>query len=141
MANKEAKRPKQGASRAKDRPAKRIPVSGNRNIMTVQDKDPNFVYRWVNDVENRVQVFERGGWKLVEDSHQIGDRTAESSKGVSKAISKYVGMNRTSYLMRIEKEYYTEDQAAKAAKLTEQETAMLAGEKSSEGRYGHMSIK
>ena len=135
------KRPKEGASRAIDRPAKRIPVSGNRDIMTVSDKDPNFTYRWVNDVDDRLQVFKRAGWTLVEDKHKIGETVADSSQGTSSIVSKYVGANRTAYLMRIENEYYAEDQRAKAAEIAEREAAMLSSEKNAEGRYGQMSIE
>lgn len=43
-------------NRGENRPS-RVPVSGRRDVMTVADQDPNFVYRWVNDVGNRIDQF------------------------------------------------------------------------------------
>lgn len=136
-----ALRTKSGGSRKENKTGTRIPVSGNRNIMTVSDQDPAFSYRWVNDTDDRIKMFERGGWKLVDDDHAIGDTKADSSKGVGAVISKYVGANRTSYLMKIEKEYYTEDQAAKEALIAEKERAMLVQDRNAEGRYGSVTVK
>lgn len=129
-----------GSTRAKTRP-ERIPVSGHRNILTVHDQDPNFVYRWVNDVEDRIEVFKRGGWQLVDEKHKIGDRQVDSSSNVDQVITKNVGAGRTAYLLRIEKEFYQEDQAAKAARIAEKERAMLANERNAEGRYGSVTLK
>jgi hypothetical protein len=129
-----------GNSRTKDRP-ERIPVSGHRNIMTVHDQDPAFVYRWVNDVEDRIEIFKLGGWKLVEDKHQVGDRSVNSGTQLDKVVTKNVGAGRTSYLMKIEREFYEEDQAAKERAIAEKERSMLASERNAEGRYGSVTIK
>ena len=129
-----------GDSRTKNRPD-RVPVSGHRNIMTVHDQDPAFVYRWVNDIEDRIEIFKLGGWKLVEDKHQIGDRKADGASQLDRVVTKNVGAKRTAYLMRIEKEFYEEDQAAKERAIAEKEKAMLISEKSAEGRYGSVTVK
>lgn len=44
----------------------------------------------------------------------------------------------TSYLMKIKKEWYAEDQATKAAALAEQEAAMK--QEASSGMYGKLNI-
>ena len=100
--------------RAKNRP-KRIPVSGAaRNILTIDNQDENFVYRWVNDQDQRIRRFQQAGYEFVSDDVQVGDgpRAGEAStQGVN--VAKEVGLGTVSYLMRIPKEFYLEDQAAK----------------------------
>ena len=104
---------KESIAKAPSGRVKRIPVSG-RNVLTVQGKDPNYVYRIVNDDADRVSRFQDGGYELVqEDSVQVGDKrlSTPSAEGTVKQIS--VGGGRKGYVMRIRKEFYDEDQKAK----------------------------
>jgi hypothetical protein len=43
---------------------RRSPLDGARDILTVYDKDPNFVYRWVRNDEGRIQWFKERVMKL-----------------------------------------------------------------------------
>ena len=140
MAKEKAnQRPQVGESRAK-RP-ERIPVSGNRDILAVQNQDPAYIYRWVNDVDDRLYRFEQGGWEKLYGDIKVGQVSADSSKGASSIITKNVGAGRTAYLMRIRREWYEEDQSTKSKQIAEMEKAMLAKERNSEGRYGSVSVK
>jgi hypothetical protein len=45
---------------------KRIPLSGaDRNVLTVQRKEPGFMYRFVNNVDDRIQKFLDAGYEPV----------------------------------------------------------------------------
>jgi len=128
-------------SRAEGRPA-RVPVSSRQNITTVYDSDPNYVYRWVNDVEDRIERFKLGGWEIVDSkSVKVGQRSLDNSGEMSGTISRSVGAGRTAFLMRIKKEWFDEDQAEKARQIQESEDAMLRKEKNAEGRYGSLTMK
>ncbi len=121
---------------------RRIPVSGPRDILTVQDKDPNYVYRMVNDIDDRIERFKLGGYEIVTSEHEIGmpsvDRASRTGKFGS-AITKNVGGGVTAVLMRIPKEFWDEDQAAKAAEVDKAEAAMRElGKK--QGEYGDVKI-
>lgn len=129
---------KTSQTRATNRP-ERIPVSGNRDILTVKNQDPAFVYRWVNDIDDRIERFKLGGWEHVENM-EVGQRTADRTTEVKGIVSKHVGAGRTSYLMRIKREWYEEDQTAKENTLKDREEAMLQHDKNAEGRYGKVSI-
>ena len=135
------------ATRAKDRPSresKRIPVSGNRNVMTVMDRDPNFAYRWVNDnSDGRIDRFKLGGWELVEKKgHTVGDRDVNTSTGATSLVTKMVGKDVTAYLMRINMELYEEDQAAKMAAILESEEDMKRQLNSGkDGTYGSVKME
>lgn len=101
-------------------------------------KDPNFEYRFVNDTGSRISNFQQAGYEFVEDSELVvGDsRVSDPSDiGTSKRVTSNDGT--ISYLMRIKKEWYDEDQKAKAAKVAETEAAMK--QSATQGMYG--SIK
>lgn len=119
--------------RAKKRP-QRTPL-GARNRLTVSGKDPNFVYRWINDQEDRVERAKEAGYELVPKSgHAVGDPRAAEASPMGAFTSKAVGGGTTAYLMRIPKEYYEEDQAAKQSALAETERGMKP--KTAQGQYG-----
>lgn len=103
------------------------------------DKDPNFVYRFVNDTGSRVSNFQAAGYEFVEDKDLIvGDSRVfdPSDIGSGKRVTSNDGT--VSYLMRIKKEYYEEDQAAKAAMVDETEAAMKRD--ASQGMYGKLTV-
>lgn len=116
----------------------RTPI-GTRNILTVKGKDPNYVYRHVNDIDDRIQMFQEAGYELVQDeSVQVGDKrvNAASSLGSAKAVS--VGQGTKAYLMRIKREWYEEDQAKKLANVADIERATK--EKALDGTYGDLKL-
>lgn len=143
MANSRTTRPAEGQTRVqKEERPERIPVSGQRNLINVRGIDSKkYELRWVNDVDDRIRVFERGGWEKVTEDVDIGDRTADSSNSKQSFVTKYMGANVTAYLMKIKKEWYEEDQASKSKALKEAEDERLHREKNEEGRYGSVSIK
>ena len=103
------------------------------------DKDPNFVYRFVNDTGSRISNFQSAGYEFVEDSElKVGDSRVldPSDLGSAKRVTSNDGT--VSYLMRIKKEYYEEDQAAKAALNDETERAMKRD--AAQDRYGSLKI-
>lgn len=113
------------AKQAKNRPD-RIPVGDrSRDILTVRNKNPDKEYRWVNDVDGRVQRFVEGGWEPVtDDSVTIGERTVDTSKAPGSVKEKSVGGGKKGVLMAIDKDLYDEDQRNKVKRIEEMETAM-----------------
>lgn len=125
---------KETISKAPSGRVTRTPV-GTRNILTVKGKDPNYEYRIVNDIDDRVAQFQEAGYELVENgSVKVGDKrvNSASSEGSVKQLS--VGQGTKAYLMRIKKEWYTEDQQAKQSQVNEIERATQ--EKALSGTYG-----
>jgi hypothetical protein len=125
-------------SKAPSGRVKRTPVSG-RNRLTVQGKDPNYVYRIVNDEEDRIARFQEGGYELLQDEAvKVGDKRANqtSSEGSVKQLS--VGGGKKAFVMRIRKDWYEEDQKAKAAQVDAIEATTK--KKALDGRYGTLTI-
>lgn len=89
------------------------------------EKDPNYVYRFVNDTGSRIANFQAAGYEIVKDDElTVGDSRVfdPSDLGSGKKVTSNDGT--VSYLMRIKKEYYDEDQAVKQNYNNETERAM-----------------
>lgn len=116
----------------------RTPV-GTRNILTVKGKDPNYVYRIVNDVDDRIQQFLEAGYELVPDeSASVGDKRVNAATSTGSAKEVQVGRGQKAFLMRQKREWYEEDQARKLAHVAETERATK--EKALDGTYGELSF-
>lgn len=115
----------------------RTPVADSlRSRMGVKGKDPNYEYRWVNDTPGRIDSYKEAEWEVVTDDNiVVGERriNAPSQQGTPKTVA--AGQGITAVLMKIKKEYYDEDQAAKHAKV-HQLTQNKLDEAKNSGDYG-----
>lgn len=102
---------------------KRVPVSGARNILTVANKDPNYVYRWVLDIPGRMDIFKDAGYEVVIDKPEVGDPTVDRHSQLGSAVTLVRGVS-TLVLMRIPREWYNEDQQAKQEEIDALEETM-----------------
>lgn len=99
------------------------------------EKDPNFFYRFVNDTGSRIHNFKQAGYEIVtEDTLSVGDARVSDAGSVGNGKAVISNDGTVSYLMRIKKEWYEEDQLQKARHIDEQESAMKAD--ASKGMYG-----
>ena len=128
---------------AKETVVKRVqrkPLHQQGPLSISGEKDPNFHYRVVNDIGSRIHAFQQAGYELVTDDNLvIGDsRVSDAADlGSTKRILSKDGT--VSYLMRIKKEWFDEDQKAKNARLDELDTAMKQ-DVSKSADYGKVSI-
>lgn len=116
--------------------SKRIPVGGRRNILTVANKDPNLVYRWVLDSPGRLEDFKMGGYSVVSANPEVGDATVDRASKLGSAVTMVRG-SATLVLMSIPREWYDEDQKAKQDSIDALEETMRSD---SAGDYGAVSI-
>ena len=125
--------------RAEEIRPKRTPING-RNILTVQGKDPNYVYRIVNADGDRIAQFEEAGYELVEGKDvKVGDRRLDSASAEgSKAQVSVDREGKKAFVMRIRKEWYEEDQAVKAKHVDAIEQTMK--EDAQRGNYGKIDL-
>jgi hypothetical protein len=113
---------------------------GQRNILTVKNKDPNYEYRIVNDIGDRIAMFEEAGYELVDAADvQVGDKRVSKATPEGSKAQVAVGGGNKGYVMRIRKEWYDEDQKAKQAHLDEVENTMK--QEALNGTYGKLEIK
>ena len=105
----------------------------------VGDKDPNFIYRFVNDTGSRVANFQQAGYELVTDETlSVGDSRVSDASDIGSAKRVTSNDGTISYLMRVKKEWYDEDQAAKNAMIDETEQAMKKD--AAQGMYGSVKV-
>lgn len=103
---------------------KRTPVNG-RNVLTVEGKEPGYVYRIVNDVGQRIETFKEGGYELVQAKDvKVGDRRVNNASAEGSMAQVSVGSGQKAFVMRIPKEWYDEDQLAKNAQIDKLEQSM-----------------
>ena len=120
---------------------RRTSVNGKRNVLNVQGKDPKFEYRIINDVGDRIAMFEDNGWEVVTDTEiKIGERRIANPTSKGTVVSVSIGQGLTGVLMRIPKEYYEEDQKDKAASIAEMEKGIKERAKA-DSFYGKLDIK
>lgn len=130
---------KEKIAKAPERRVRRTPINGRRNVLTVAGKDPNFEYRFVNDTGDRVASYVEDGWETVDAKDvRIGDKRIGAPSEQGSIAEASVGLGDTAILMRIPKEYYEEDQAAKQAYVNRTEEAMR--ERALDGTYGELKI-
>jgi len=116
----------------------RVPV-GQRNILTVKGKDPNYVYRVVNDQDDRIAQLTDAGYELVDnESNDVGDKRVSQGTAVGSKKVFSVGGGVKAYLMKIKREWYDEDQEQKQAFVNRQEASIK--EKALDGNYGKLDI-
>lgn len=107
---------------AQERRVRRTPI-GKRNKFTIENRDPNYQYRVVNDVEGRVQDLLDQDYE-IDLTAKVGEKRVDeiSSLGSAKQIS--VGGGIKAIVMRKRKDWFEEDQAAKQKEIDELEATM-----------------
>ena len=118
---------------------------GRKDILTVHgiEPDPNFVRRWINDVDDRLPRALEAGYVFVDRHGQlVGDESIDEARREGTLMSKIVGPNLTAFLMKIPKEWYDEDQARKQNEIDLQEAEMKKELTDRlQGRYGNVNIE
>lgn len=124
---------------------KRIPMSGQRMRMHIDedDKDPAFHYAWINDQRGLIQRAIKAGYEHVTTAEipSWGEADVDSADSSSSLVSMPVGDKIIAYLMKQPMEYYEEDQAEHAALVDARETDMKKSLNSGQnGTYGKVEI-
>jgi hypothetical protein len=115
----------------------RASINGRRNKLTITGKEPGFEYRIVNDSDDRILELQERGYEVVTHDASVGDKRVGIPKKEGSPIEISVGGGKKAYLMRIKKEWYDEDQAAKMSDIDATEDAL---KKTSDSDYGKVEI-
>ena len=131
------------AEEVSGRPRQRVPVSGNRDILTIEGKDPDYVYRFILDGSEdgqRIQKFKAAGYDLVSsDGHSVGQDMVYKTNNVGSIIRVPAGNSKFYYCVRIRKEWYKEDQSLKQGEILDREKAITRTD-SENGQYGNIKL-
>lgn len=120
--------------------ARRTPINGTRNRLNVRGQEPGYVYRIVNDTDDRIQTFQEMGYEIVSDkSVTVGDKRIANPTQEGSPVKVSVGQGVQAYLMRQKKEWYDEDQLAKQ-KVVDELEATTKRDATGDGFYGKLKI-
>ena len=119
---------------------RRSPINGVRNKLNVRGQEPGYVYRIVNDIEDRVQSLQEMGYEIVTDKGvTVGDKRIANPTQEGSPVKVSVGQGVQGYVMRQKQEWFDEDQKAKNARNDELE-AQMKREAKDAGFYGKLQI-
>ena len=119
---------------------RRTPINGTRNRLNVRGQEDGYVYRIVNDIDDRIQSLQEMGYEIVTDKNvTVGDKRIANPTQEGSPVKVSVGQGVQAYVMRQKKEFFDEDQAAKQAKVDELE-ATTKREAQAAGFYGKLKI-
>jgi|688.fasta_scaffold18428_8 hypothetical protein len=119
---------------------RRSPINGTRNRLNVRGKEPGYVYRIVNDIDDRIQTFQEMGYEIVSDSNvSVGDKRVADATQEGSPIKVSVGQGVQAYVMRQKQEWYDEDKVKKQEYVNELERSMKE-DASKEGFYGKLNL-
>lgn len=122
------------------RTPKRGSVNGVRNRLNVKNRDPNYVYRIVNDIDDRVSELMDVGYE-IDTSTKVGDKRAgapSSAPGTPVTVS--LGQGDKGVVMRIKRELFEERKLEKEQLVREREAA-LQNPTQNGADYGKVSLK
>lgn len=103
----------------------RTPINGTRSVLKIKGQEEGYHYRVVNDEGDRVSQLEAAGYEIVKDPNvQVGDRRVAKATQEGSPVRVSVGGGIQGYVMRIRKDWYDEDQAAKLKSVNELEAQM-----------------
>ncbi len=135
-------RPSTITSERSGRP-RRVPINGQRNILSVEGQDPNFHYCFVyeSEVKNNVPRYRRAGYEFVTHDCIVGDVSVGKTHGLDngRITIPAGGADRgLLVLMRLPKEDFDGDMATLEIETDARENAMKRNitSKKDDGMYG-----
>ena len=122
----------------------RVPVGGFRDKLTVQNRDPNFYYRWVLDTDAtgaRILEHQHAGYVFVHANEgvEIGETYVFSTPDGDILRKPANKQGDYLYLMKLPMEFHEQDNEAKRQVVNKTEESLYPGEDTDE-RYGTLKI-
>lgn len=122
-------------------PAQRVrrsPLEG-RSKLRVKGKKPEYDYRIVNDVDDRVHDLTERGWEIDTDEDiRVGDSRLDETSKLGRVRTMSVGGGIKAVLMKIRKDWKAEDDIEKQKYVDMTEQAMRPNP--TEGTYGKIDV-
>lgn len=101
---------------------RRTPI-GKRNRLTVENKDQNYNYRIVNDIDGRIQDLLDQDYE-IDPNAIVGDKRVDSASSLGSVKQISVGKGIKAIVMRKRKDWDADDQAAKQKAIDDLEASM-----------------
>lgn len=127
-----AEAPKKAAIKRRER----VPFGKARQKLSVKNLPEDSVGRWVNDRDGHVEELLDRGYSFVDKKGVfVGEEVTDGNAALDSRVSKVVGRDEAgrpivAYLMATPKEFYEEDQKAKAVEIDAVDSAIRQGQHS-----------
>lgn len=97
-----------------------------RNRISVRNQDPEYIYRVVNDLDDRVEQLIEQGYEIVPQDKVIrgGDKRVDDASALGTNSSISLGRGDRGVVMRQRRDWNQEDQAIKALRAEQLEKTM-----------------
>ena len=114
---------------------------GKRDRLSIKNKEDGFVYRIVNDVDDRVELLKGNGYEVctVEQVGAIGNKRVDNTSSIGSTAHFSVGQGTKAVVMRIPKDWYDEDQRAKQTEIDAIEATMKSDARRA-ADYGKLEV-
>lgn len=112
-------------------------VAKSKLSLDINELDPKFHYRWVNDEPGRIAYVMSCGYVFVEP-HEVGYESNTENKVSFLGGDNRDGSKMNTYLMKQPMEYFLEDSAALQGKVDKIDEAITGGQierQQGDGRY------
>lgn len=112
-----------------------------RNRLSVKNKEDGFVYRIVNDVDDRVSRLLEQGYEVctTEQVGAVGDKRVDVPSSLGSAAHFSVGLGTKAVVMRIPEDWNKEDQKLKEQAADDLEQTMKSDARKA-ANYGELKI-
>lgn len=112
-----------------------------RNRLSLSEQDPNYHYRIVNDVDDRIERLQEIGYELApkERVGAVGNKRVDDGSSLGSVAHFSVGQGTRAVVMRIPKEYALQDAKAKLEDIAATESTMKA-EAHGKGLTGDLAL-
>lgn len=134
--------PAEASKQSADKPTRKRSRLQARNILSVENKDPNFVYRFMADRPGRIATKKEEGWEIVDADMEVGDKRVNQGHAVDSRVVVRSGAEEL-ILMRIRKEWYEEDAQVIQTEIDELENSLTrtySRNADENGMYGGVEI-
>lgn len=103
----------------------RIPMYKRKRLKGVAlTNEKDYHYHCFTDKDGNVERALEAGYQFVDEVREKGQRNAQEPSRFGRVFCQDVGNGQIGYTMRIPKEWYVEDQAAKQKRLDEKDRVM-----------------
>lgn len=118
----------------------RTPIT-QRNRLSVKNQDPGYIYRIVNDEDDRVERLQELGYEIAskEAVGAVGNKQVDTASSLGSTAHFSVGKGTKAVVMRQKREYFVEDQATKQAEIDALENTMK-GDARKAADYGNIDF-
>lgn|SRR5574343_55260 len=130
---------RQNSGEASARPS-RTPVT-QRNRLMIRNKEPGYIYRIVNDVDDRVAILQELGYELVpaDKVGPVSDKRVDNATNVGSVAHFPVGQGVKAVVMRQREDWYKQDQDAKQESIKALESTMKSDARKA-ADYGTLEV-